>query len=141
MGDVTVRSGQETRREARVTPDKLLENLYRERDELIGEKRQLELQLRHIEDWRKEESSRILARRMPKHRSIEASNQLEVHVRAKKTPLMEAINAVEKRLHDIKYRLASKRSQQDKQPREDVAALLRVEALLQRVVQLMEARS
>lgn len=131
MDEVIAQVGQDSRRNGRIPVDRLLENMEREREDLLQEKRDIEVKLTQVEDWKRQETSKILMRRMDKTRSIEATTRLEAQVREKKAPLIKDKQAVEKRLHDIK----TKFRRQGTKPREDVEVLLRIEKLL---TQLLE---
>ena len=120
MGEenVIANVSQDSRRSGRVPVDRLLERLERERGELVHEKKGIEYKLREIEDWRRQETSRILGKRMDKTASIRATTSLEAEVTKRKAPLVREIQAIEQRLHDIK----------DRVPKEDLAPiLLRIE--------------
>lgn len=131
MDEVFVQVGQDTRRNARMSPDRLLEEMRLERESLKQEKQDVEFKLTQVEDWKREELSRILMRRMDKSRSIEATALLEAEVRKKKAPLIKEKQAIEKRLHDIK----SKFIRQPPNSREELQVLLRIEKLLLELVE------
>lgn len=126
--EVFAQVGEDTRRSGRIPVDRLLHQLESERDKLLQEKRDIEVKLTQVEDWRRQETSRILMRRMDKTRSIEATTRLEAEARKKRAPLIIDKQTIEKRLHDIKTKLS--RSGDKRQPREDVEILLRIEKLL-----------
>jgi len=139
MDNVIANVGQDSRRNGRVPVDKLVEQLHREREQLIQDKKEIEFQLSEIEDWRRKETSQILMRRMDKTRSIEATTQLESQARERKAPLMKDKAAIEKRLHDIKAKFA--RGIGGVSQREDVAVLVRIEQLLIAVLNKLDQTS
>jgi chaperonin cofactor prefoldin len=139
MDNVIANVGQDSRRNGRVPVDKLVEQLHREREQLIQDKKEIEFQLSEIEDWRRKETSQILMRRMDKTRSIEATTQLESQARERKAPLMKDKAAIEKRLHDIKSKFA--RGIGGVSQREEVAVLVRIEQLLIAVLSKLDQTS
>jgi len=139
MDNVIANVGQDSRRNGRVPVDKLVEQLHREREQLIQDKKEIEFQLSEIEDWRRKETSQILMRRMDKTRSIEATTQLESQAREKKAPLMKEKSAIEKRLHDIKSKFS--RGIGGVPQREEVAVLIRIEQLLIAVLNKLDQTS
>lgn len=132
---VVANVGQDSRRNGRVSPERLLDDLYREREGLILEKQNIQAELFQIESWRKQQTSHILMRRLDRTRSIEATTKLESEVSAKKAPLVRELQTIEKRLHDIKTRLSGQYRQND-QTRSDVtvSVLLRIETLLEKIL-------
>lgn len=141
LNNVLAKVGEDSRRNGRVPVDRLLENMERERETLLQEKSDIEFKLSEVEDWRCQETSRILMRRMDKTRSIEATTRLESQARDKKAPLIKEKQAVEKRLHDIKskFRRQGHREHQDV-VREDVEVLLRIEKLLIQLVNASQSK-
>jgi len=139
MDEVVAQVGQDSRRNGRVSVDRLLENMEREREQLIQEKRDIEFKLTQVEDWKRQETSRILMKRMDKTRSIEATTRLEAEVREKKAPLIKEKQTVEKRLHDIKSKFSRTGTPPQRASREDVAVLLRIEKLLMQLVAKSES--
>ena len=106
--EVVLRAGEDSRRNARIPVRQIVEKMRAERDQLIQEKRDIEYKLTQVEDWRKEETSQILGKRLNKTRSIEMTTRLEAQVREKKKPLLQEKQAIEKRMLDIKSKIGRK---------------------------------
>lgn len=129
----------DSRRVGRIPVDRLLDEMKRERDQLIQEKTSIEHQLSLVEDWKRQEMSKIYLRRLSKSRSIEATTHLEVSVREKKAPLMDRKLAVEQRLRSIKSKFSRAGTAKRQEPREDVVVLLRIEKMLSRLVAKLDS--
>jgi translation initiation factor IF-2 len=137
VGEVIARVGEDSRRMARTHVHKLMENLEREKQSLIQEKREIELKISEVQNWKSSETSKILMKRLDKTSSIELTTALESQFRAKRAPLMRDKVAIEKRLHDINTMFTN----QGNKPREDVIVLLRIETLLAKILSKLSDRS
>ena len=126
-----VEISQWSRDQARVPTYVMLERLNNERERLCQEKKQLEAKLADVESWKAERALDITRRNLPKHAAIQATQQLEVEFNSKRRGLSTEIRAIDERLMSIKARRRAKANNADDSL---VAVMLRVERLLQKLV-------
>lgn len=133
---------EDSRREGRQSIHALVERLRKELQELNGEKKQLEMKLREVEDWKKTETSRILSSRFPKSESIERTTRLESQVTERKKPFLVQLYAIEERIHSIKSRLSEKDKDRfaEVEARENrqIKILESIESLLKKILVAVE---
>jgi hypothetical protein len=128
-----VLTSESSRRDARNHPSKQLEIIEKERSELSHKKKMLEYQMSEIEDWKRIETSKILEKRMNKTDSIAATTLLESRVREKKSPIVNEMRIIEKRMHDIKTTLQRhNQNGHDSKLSELIDVMLRIENMLRK---------
>jgi len=141
-GEVFVQSAEDSRRNARMPIDKLVEHYAEERQKLVDQKREIERQIAEVESWRMEQTSLILGKRLAHAEQVRATVLLESQAKAKRNPLLREMQGIEKLLHDMKSRHKSaniKRADNTPGPMEKI--LLRIESLMMRLVTLAEQAS
>lgn len=123
----------------------LLDKLENEQKDLLIEKQRIEAELSKISSRKADKLAAIYRRRMHRSEAIAATNEVQSEFNNERSKLIQDKAAVEERLHDIKRQRSSSyhRSQVRSQvrervlEREDVKALLRIESLLERILEKM----
>jgi len=124
---------QYSRESGRQAITKQIDKMHAERQLLLNEKRTLEVKLSDIEAWRREETAKILRKRLDKTRSIEATTTLEGEARQKKAAIIREKETIEQRLFAIKTRLSESHSRREREPDMHSQSLDRIESLLERL--------
>ena len=132
MGDnVKAQVGEYSRESGRGPVSVSVKRLQDERDSLVTEKQKLEAALADVE-WEKRSALTMVYRRgLTKSAACAETNAIESKYQKDRSSLIRNKVAIEERLNDLKNRLISARSSE---PREDVAVLLRIEALLLQIL-------
>lgn len=130
MKDVLVDVGQYSRESGRVPVSVLQERLESERKMLVTEMQDIEARLSDIASQKADELSHIYRRRMRKSDAIAATNEVTAKFNKARSKLIRDKSGIEERLHDIKRRMSATAD-----VREDVKVLLRIEVLLQEILE------
>jgi hypothetical protein len=72
---------------------------------------------------------------MPKSEVIAATNEIQADCNKQRSRLLKDMAAIEERMNDIRRRLSGVGS-----PREDVKVLMRIEGLLERILEVLSSR-
>ena len=129
MSEVFAEVSQYSREAARVPVHVLHERLENERKKLIGEKQRIEAELSEIASRKADKLAAVYRRRMHKSDAIAATNEIQSDFNDERSKLIRDKAAIDERLHDIKRRFSATAD-----VREDVKVLLRIESLLERIL-------
>jgi len=129
MSKVFSEVSQYSREAGRVPVHVLHERLQDERKKLIGKKQRIEAELSEIASRKADRLSQVYRRRMHKSDTIAATNEIQSDFNEERSKLIREKAGIDQRLHDIKRRLSASAD-----VREDVKVLLRIEALLERIL-------
>ena len=129
MSKVVAEVSQHSRESGRIHVHELHERLVNERTKLLGEKSQIEAKLSEIESKRLDKISEVYRRKLQKSQSIAATVEIQSEFNESRAKLIRDKSAIEERLHDIKRRMSSTNN-----VREDVKVLLRIESLLEQIL-------
>jgi hypothetical protein len=127
MSDVVAQVGEDTRRSGRMSADRIIEKIRKEKDAIVEQLKQLEFSLSDVEDWKRRETSRVLSKRLPKSQSMTACAAIDSEARERKAPFSKERRILESRLHDINSRLATAHTRKSSEVND---TLLRIERLL-----------
>lgn len=135
---------ESTRRDARESPSQALDRIERERQSLQDEKSRLEAQLFEITQYKRDQTAAILARRLPKTMSIEATTRLEAEVGRRKSPIVAQVKAIEERLFAVKNRAKEYRNARDageqKRPSNTEVLLVQIKEVLVDILECVRHR-
>jgi len=134
MNSVFAEVSEATRSDGRTPVPIQVENLQKERNDLVHRKRSIEVELSEIESWRMHQNAIVLSNRLPKSEAIRRTTMLEAQARNKKQVFVREKQAIEERLHTINGRIKNKKPRS-----ENAAILLRIESLLAQLLSRLES--
>lgn len=129
MNEVFAEVSQYSREAGRVPVHVLHEQLENERKKLINEKQKIEAELSDIASRKADSLANVYRRRMCRSDAIVATNEIQSNFNKERSKLIRDKAAIDERLHDIKRRLSATTDTP-----EDVKVLLRIESLLERIL-------
>ena len=132
-----VETGNYTREVARSSPHQLIEKYRRERQALIKEKSAVESRLQDLQYEHRQKQLRVTQRRLNGRDAIEATQEIEAAFAEEKKAATKELLAINERLQVIKGLIRDKEGIEDNQR----TILLRIEALLLRLVELQSCKS
>lgn len=118
-------SGNESRQDARVPSNARAEQLQREMDDLIREKKQIEQSLAEVEHWKRDQLAEIYSKKYPKSTACDRTNAMEVERHRRRAPLLAQLYAIEERRHQISGRLKDSNQSHHEIREAEVSGLLR----------------
>jgi hypothetical protein len=139
--NVQAEVSQHSREVGRMPVAMRYEQAANRREQLVREKREIETALSELEAEKRDETSMLLKRHGSKSSQIVGTMDLESKYRRQKADLVRKKLAVEVELGDIKRHLKDRpRPEPSGHISDKVVMLVRIEALLTRVVELLENR-
>jgi hypothetical protein len=132
---------QHSREVGRMPVEMRYEQAVKQRESLVREKAQIEAELTALEARKRDETADLLKRHGNKSANVVGTMEIEARHRKAKAELIQRKLAVEVLLGDVKRHLKDKPRQPGTgQVSDKVVMLMRIEDLLKRVVELLEAR-
>ena len=132
-----VRVGEYSREIARKPIHLKVEEIIEEREELISKKREIELAIGEVAEWKRLELASVYSSKFPKSRACELTNSIEAAFIEKRRPLLTQLHAVNERIQQLKTQRQKSESRKHEE-REDVVLLRKILASLSRIEQSLQ---
>jgi hypothetical protein len=128
--------GQHSRNSGRTPVHVIADRLRTEREKLLAEKTRIEAKFSELDLQKRDALTKVYRNRIgiSKVDACEKTNTIEADYQRARGPLLKEKAAIEERLHDIKNQAASIKTERD-----DVVVLKRIENLLIRIVNKLQA--
>jgi transposase len=138
---VTAEVSQASREAGRMPVERRSEQLSNRREHLVREKRRIENELSQLDSERRDETAMLLRRHGGKSQQVLGTIEIDAKYGRQRSALIREKTSVELELGDLKRQARDKpRNEPTGGISEKMVVLLNIEALLKRVVKLLEEK-